>query len=67
VRRSVAVSADNRGAGECETLLGSNDVHNSLPVIAEAEICKAECFDVLLQGQALCSRVRFLNEGPNVF
>lgn len=64
--RRVAVAADDCGTGEGEALLGADDVDNSLPLVAQAEICDAKVFDVLLEGDALRPRIILLDEARNV-
>lgn len=62
----MAVTADDSGAGEGEALLGSNDMDNSLALIAQAEICQTKLLDVLLESNALCAGIVFLDEGRDV-
>jgi hypothetical protein len=62
----MAVTADNSGAWEGEALLGSNDMDNSLALVAQAEICQTEVLDVFLEGNALYTRVIFFDEGGDV-
>lgn len=64
--RRVAVSADDCGTGEGEALLGADDVDNSLPLVAQAEICDAKVLDVLLERDALRPRIILLDEARNV-
>lgn len=63
---SMAVTADDGGAGEGEALLGSNDMDNSLALVAQAEICQTKLLDVVLESNALCAGVIFLDEGRDV-
>lgn len=62
----MAVAADDGGAGESEALLGANDMDNALTLVAQAEICQTKVLDVLLESDALCTRVILLDEGGNV-
>lgn len=62
----MAVTADDGGAGEGEALLGSNDMNNSLALVAQAEICQTKVLDVLLESNALCAGIVFLDEGRDV-
>jgi hypothetical protein len=66
VGRSVAVTTDNGGTWQSETLLRANDVDNSLSLVAEAKVCEAKILDVLLESDALYPRVILLNEARNV-
>lgn len=63
----VAVTAHDGGAGQSEALLRANDMDNALPLVAQTEVCDAERLDVLLEGDALRSRVILLNEAADVF
>jgi hypothetical protein len=47
VRRSMAVAADNGGAGQRKTLLGADDVHDALAPVEFVVIFDAEFFCVL--------------------
>jgi hypothetical protein len=58
----MAVTAHDGGSGESEALLGANDVDNTLSFVAQAEICDAKLFDILLQSDTLCSRIVLLDE-----
>jgi hypothetical protein len=49
VRGRVAIAANNRGAGQCETLLGSNDVDDALALVEFVEIFDAKIFRILGQ------------------
>lgn len=62
----MAVTADDGGAGEGEALLRSNDMDNSLALVAQAEICQTELLDVLFEGNALCAGIVLLDEGRDV-
>ena len=58
----VAVTADNGCSGKSETLLGANDVNNTLALVAHAEVGEAEILDILLEGGALKTGVVLLDE-----
>ena len=62
----VAVAADHRRAGKSEALLRTNDVNDTLPLVAQAEVGELEILDVLLEGLALCSAVVLLDEVADV-
>lgn len=64
--RSMGVTADDRGAGKGEALLGADDVHDTLPLVAEAKVCDAELLDVLLEGDALRPRIILLDEAGDI-
>jgi hypothetical protein len=64
--RGMAVTTDDGGAGEGEALLGPNDMDNSLALVAQAEIRQAKLLDVLLESNALCTGIVFLDEGRDV-
>lgn len=66
VRGGMAVTADNGGAGQGEALFGSNDMDNALALVAQAEICQTKLLDVLLESNALCAGIVFLDEGRDV-
>ena len=63
----MTVAAHDGGAGEGEALLGTDDVNNTLALVAEAKVCDAKFLDVLLERYALCPGVIFLDEARNVF
>ena len=67
VGRGVAVTAYHGGAGEGETLLGADDMDNTLSLVAQAKVCNAKLFNILLEGDTLCSGVVFFDEAPDVF
>src|SRR6185312_12117136 len=58
VRRGVAVAAHDRRAGQCETLLGADDVANALALIELVEIFDAEVFGVLRHHRDLLGAFR---------
>jgi hypothetical protein len=62
----VAVTADYGRAWEGEALFWSNDVNDTLSLVAEAKVCQAELFDVCLQRFALCPAVGLVDEGGDV-
>jgi hypothetical protein len=59
---SVAVTADDSCAGESETLLGTNNVHDTLALVTHSKVCKTKVLDVLLEGRALQAGVVLFNE-----
>ena len=63
---SVGVTANDSGAGKGEALLGADDVHDTLPLVAEAKVCDAELLDVLLEGDALRPRIILLDEAADI-
>jgi microcompartment protein CcmK/EutM len=65
--RCVAVTTDDCGAGERETLLGTNNVYNALSLVAQAKISDAEILDVVFESHALQAGVLFFDEGLDVF
>jgi hypothetical protein len=58
----VTVTADDSCAGQGETLLGSNDVDNTLALVTHTEVGQAEVFHILLQSRALETRVVLLDK-----
>jgi hypothetical protein len=60
--RCVAVTTDNCGSGQRKALFGSDDVHDTLPLVVETKVCEIECLDVVLEGHALCSRVGLVDK-----
>ena len=58
----VRVAAHDGGAGEGETLLGADDVHDALAAVVHAEVGEAELLDVLLKGHHLHAGVGLLDE-----
>lgn len=62
VSGGVTVAAYDGGTRQGETLLGADDVDNSLSLVVESEECEVEVLDVLFQSSALCSRVGIINE-----
>jgi hypothetical protein len=63
----MAVTAHHRRAGESESLLGTNNMDNALPLVIQAEVCDTEIPDILLEGYTLCPRIVLLDEAGNVF
>lgn len=49
----MAVTTDDRGAGEGEALLRADNVDDSLPPVAQAKVGEAELLDIVLEGDAL--------------
>ena len=58
----VGIAAYHRGAGEGESLLGADDVHDALAAVVHAEVGEAELLDVLLKGHHLHAGVGLLDE-----
>ena len=58
----MTVTADDGGSGEGESLLGADDVDNTLTLVAHTEIGEAEILHVFLEGGALQTRVVFFDE-----
>lgn len=58
----VTVTADDSCAGEGETLLRTDDVDNTLALVAHAKVCETEVLDVLLEGAALEAGVVLFDE-----
>jgi hypothetical protein len=66
VCRGVTVATHDCCAREGETLLGSDDVYDSLALVTEAEVGDAEILDVVFEGHALEAGVFFFDEGLDV-
>lgn len=49
----MAVTTDDGGAGECETLLRANNVDDALPPVAQAKVGETELLDIVLKGDTL--------------
>lgn len=49
VRRRVRVAADDGHAGEREALLGADDVHDTLPLVAHPKVVEPERLAVRLE------------------
>mmetsp|Transcript_32545 Transcript_32545/g.80233 ORF Transcript_32545/g.80233 Transcript_32545/m.80233 type:complete len:833 (+) Transcript_32545:138-2636(+) len=62
VRGGVGVAAHHSGAGQREALLGADDVHDALALVAQPKVRQPELLHVLLQRQHLQTRVRLLDE-----
>ena len=58
----VGIAAYHRGAGEGESLLGADDVHDALTAVVHAEVRQAEVLHVLLERHDLETGVRLLDE-----
>ena len=56
--RSVAVTADNRGAGQGKALFGSDDVDNALTLVELVEILDTEFTGIFSQRRHLRGRFR---------
>ena len=63
VRGRVAVATNGRAARQRESLLGSDDVDDALPLVGHSKILEAKVGDVLLQLQHLGAGGGLLNEG----
>lgn len=63
---SVAVTTDQGGTGECETLLRTDDVNDTLALVTQAEICDTEVLDVLLESYTLYTGIVLFDESRNV-
>jgi hypothetical protein len=63
---SMGVTADDSGTGKSEPLFGSDDMDDTLTVIAEAEVGEIEGFYVVFEGCALQTGILFLNEARDV-
>ena len=62
VRGRVRVTTNKRSTGHCESLFGADDVHNALAAVCEAKEREAKLLDVLLERNALETRVALLHE-----
>lgn len=49
----MAITTNDRSAWEGKTLLGANDVYDSLTLIAEAEVGDAKLLDVIFESETL--------------
>lgn len=67
VRGRVRVTTYKRSTGHCESLFGADDVHNALTAVCEAKEREAKLLDVLLERNALETRVTLLHECFGVF
>ena len=65
--RGVAVTADNSGAWESKTLLGTDDVDDSLTLITKTEVSNAKVLDIVLEGHTLESGIFLFDKGLNIF
>ena len=64
--RSMTVPTDYSGPWKRETLLWTYDMDNALALVAQAKVGETECFDIVLKGEALCTRVGLLDELSHV-
>ena len=62
----VAVTADNCGTWQSESLLRTDNVNNSLTLVTKAKVCDAEVLDIVLEGHALESGIFLFDEGLDV-
>ena len=60
--RGVAVTTHDRRSGQGETLLGADDVDNTLALIAHSKVCETKILHVLLEGGALEAGVVLFDE-----
>lgn len=58
----MTVTADDGGSGEGESLLGADNVDNTLTLVTHTEIGEAEILHVFLEGGALQTGVVFFDE-----
>lgn len=62
----VRVTADDSGSWEGEALFGTDDMDDTLTLVAEAEIGEAKSLYIVFEGEALRARIGFLDEGFGV-
>ena len=58
----MTVTADDGGSGESESLLGADNVDNTLTLVTHTEIGEAEILHIFLQGGALQTGVVLFDE-----
>ena len=63
VSRRVRIAADGRAARQGESLLGTDDVHDALPLVGHAKVLEAEVLHVLLELEDLRAGGGLLDEG----
>lgn len=66
VSGGMGVTAHDSGAWEGETLFGTDNVDDTLTLVAETEVCETKGLHVFFKGEALCAGVNFFNEGFGV-
>jgi hypothetical protein len=66
MRGRVAVATDDGGARKREALLRTNDVDNSLALVAQSEVGQAKVLDVFLQRNALGARLVLFDKGLDI-
>mmetsp|Transcript_19429 Transcript_19429/g.29945 ORF Transcript_19429/g.29945 Transcript_19429/m.29945 type:complete len:246 (-) Transcript_19429:465-1202(-) len=64
--RGVAISAHTSSTWESETLLRSNDMHNSLSLIGHTKVFQIKILHILLQLQYLGAARSFRDKGLNI-
>lgn len=62
----VAVTTNDGSSGQSEALLGTDDVDDTLALVAHTEVGEAEGLDILLEGSTLETRVVLLDEVGSV-
>ena len=62
VSGGVAVTANDGSSGQSKALLGTNDVDDTLALVAHTEVGEAEGLDILLESGTLETRVILLDE-----
>ena len=63
VSRRVRIAADGRAARQRESLLGTDDVDDALPLVGHAKVLEAEILHVLLELEDLRAGGGLLDEG----
>ena len=66
MRTRMAVPTYHRRPGQGEPLLGPNNMHDPLSLVAQAEIREAEFLDVVFEGGALEAGIIFFDEVGDV-
>lgn len=67
MRRSMAVAANDCSAGQSETLLRTDDMHNALSLVSHAKVREVELLNIVFESDALRARVGFLDEAGDIF
>lgn len=62
----MGVTTDDSGAWKGEALFRTDDVDDTLALVAEAEVGEAKGLHVFFESEALGARVSFLNKGFGV-
>ena len=55
MRGCVTIAANDGRSGQCESLLGANDMDNALSFISKPKIGQIKSLDVLFKGKTLRS------------